>query len=172
MQGMPGMGSAKSPLGSDIEDITYPAYLINGRTASDPATYDVRPGERVRVRLINAASSTPFRVAAGGGRRLTVIASDGYAVKPVTVDTLLIGMGERYDVLVTAPKSGSLPIVAQAEGLTRQALAVLRAGPGPAPRANVKPKTLTGNILRYSQLRRQPQTPCPSGSPTAPTPCS
>jgi len=165
MSDMPGMGSAKSPLGSDIEDVTYPSYVLNGRAANDPATYKVRPDERVRLRLVNAASNTPFRVAAGGDRRLTVVASDGYAVKPVTVDTLLIGMGERYDVLVTAPKSGSMPIVARAEGLDKQALAVLRAGPGPAPRADVKPMALSGTLLRYSQLKATGSDALPERQP-------
>jgi FtsP/CotA-like multicopper oxidase with cupredoxin domain len=76
--------------------------------------FAVTPGERVRLRLVNTLSDTPFRVALGGSR-LTVIGSDGFPVEPVTVDTILLGMGERYDVVATAPPTGASPLVAVAE---------------------------------------------------------
>lgn len=158
------MPSGKSPLGSDTGDVNYPYYLINGRVASDPETFIVKPGERVRVRLINAGADTPFRVAFGGGR-LTVIATDGYPVKPVTVDTLLMGMGERYDVLVTVPKSGVFPFVALAEGKNGEALAVLRSGPGPNPMPDAKPKALTGKLLTYRELHATAVDALPPGRP-------
>jgi len=114
-----GMGSsgvdADHPLGTDTADLTYPAYLINGRSAAAPAVYPVAAGQQVRLRLVNAGAATPFRVAFGGGR-MTVVATDGYPVTPVATDSLLIGMGERYDVLVTAPATGTVPLVAAAEG--------------------------------------------------------
>jgi FtsP/CotA-like multicopper oxidase with cupredoxin domain len=74
-------------------------YLINGRPTTDPATFPAKPGERLRLRIINAGSDTPFRVALGG-HRFTVTHADGFPVEPVEVDALLLGMGERYDVLV------------------------------------------------------------------------
>ena len=166
MGGMDGMGSAPStatpsmsmnmptadhPLGTDAGDVTYPYYLINGRTASNPEQYTVTPGERVRVRLINAGADTAFRVAYGGGP-LTVVATDGHPVIPVSVDSLIIAMGERYDVELAIPGPGAFPVVAVAEGKNGQAMAVLRSAPGPNPPSDVKPPQLSGSLLNYSQL--------------------
>jgi FtsP/CotA-like multicopper oxidase with cupredoxin domain len=158
------MPTTSSPLGSDVEDFAYPDYLINGRVAGNPQTFAVKPGQRVRLRLINAASTTPFRVAFDGGR-MTVVATDGYPVKPLTVDTLLIGMGERYDVLVTVPKPGVFPVVARVEGKTAQALAVLRSGPGANPMPDVDPMALTGKLLTYGQLHATAADALPAGRP-------
>ena len=63
MGGMSGMGN--SPLG-DVGDIVYPYYLINGRIPAEPLTLTAKPGQRARIRLINAAADTLFRVALGG----------------------------------------------------------------------------------------------------------
>jgi len=173
MAPMPGMDmgngmskpSMQHPLGADTTDVTYPLYLINGRPPTDPAVYTVKPGDRIRIRLVNAASDTPFRVALGGSR-LTVVAADGYPVKPVTVDTLLLAMGERYDVLVTVPRSGVFPLVAAVEGKAqKEALAVLRAGAGPLPSPQIRPTQLTGRLLRYADLHATAADALPAGKP-------
>lgn len=144
-------GNATSPLGPDVSDVAYPEYLINGRTTRAPREYSVRPGEVVRLRLINAASATPFRVAVGGSQ-MTVVATDGYPVEPVRTDSLLIAMGERYDVEVTVPDAAVVPVVASAEGQGKGALAVLRTGPGAIPTGDVHPKELEGSLLALDQL--------------------
>lgn len=174
MKGMEGMDEAaeeemeiptasqEGPLGDDTGDVVYPLYLINGRSPTSPATYAVEPGEQVRLRFINAASDTPFRVAVGGSR-LTVVASDGFPVEPVTVDAILLGMGERYDALVTVPRSGVFPVVAAAEGKKAQALAVLRSGPGAAPMPDVKPAELRGKLLALTDLRAASRVALPRG---------
>ena len=157
MGGMGGMGMASpgQPLGSDTGDVAYPAHLINGRLPSDPVTITSRPGRRIRLRVINAAADTPYRFAVGG-HELTVTHTDGLPVQPVVVDTLLIGMGERYDVVLTCG-DGVFPVVAVAEGKDDPAaLAVLHTGPGAAPAAGSRPVELTGRLLDYSQLRATP----------------
>ncbi|MCA1007651.1 multicopper oxidase family protein [Rhodococcus hoagii] len=147
-----GMGSdPANPLGSDTGDVTYPYYLINGRTALDPITVAGRPGQRIRLRIVNAAADTAFRVAVGG-HSMTVTHSDGYPVDPLEARSLLIGMGERFDVTVTLG-DGAFPIVASAEGKDGQALAVLRTGGGAAPGAGVRPAELTVNPVTGAQLR-------------------
>lgn len=169
---MPGMDetsgpvatSAQQPLGPDTADLTYPLYLVNGRTPTHPAAYPVRAGEQVRLRLINAGASTPFRVAFGGGR-MTVVATDGYPVEPVRTDALLIGMGERYDVLVTVPGNGVYPLVAAAEGQNDQALAVLRSGAGALPPADVHPAQLDAAPLTSAGLHATPDVALAAGSP-------
>ena len=140
-------------LGGDAGDVAYPLHLINGRPPADRPTLTVAAGERVRLRIINAASDTAYRFAVGG-HRLTVTHADGFAVKPVEVDTLLLGMGERYDVIVTAT-SGAWPIVAAAEGKSSGAVAVLRttdSAATAAPPMDVRPRELEGRLLRYDDL--------------------
>ena len=165
MGGMSTGDSPASPLGSDISDVEYPLYVLNGRAPTDPTVYPVRAGETVRLRLINAASATPFRVAFGGGR-MTVVATDGFPVEPVVTDALLIGMGERYDVEVTVPQDGAFPLVAVAEGQGKQALAVLRAGGGGGlPKPDVRPAQLDGDVLTLDQLHATADDALPAGSP-------
>jgi FtsP/CotA-like multicopper oxidase with cupredoxin domain len=94
------MGADSDLLGGDAGDVYYPHYLINGKPAADPAQFTGTPGTRVRIRLINAGGDTAFRVAIGG-HRLTVTHTDGFPVDPVAADSVLVGMGERYDVIVT-----------------------------------------------------------------------
>jgi FtsP/CotA-like multicopper oxidase with cupredoxin domain len=114
--------------------VAYPYYLVNGRLPSNPSVFRCRPGDRVRLRIINAGSETAFRVALGG-HGMTVTHTDGYPVKHKKTDALLVGMAERYDVLITA-RDGVFPLVALPEGKKGQALAVLRTDKGknlPAP---------------------------------------
>jgi FtsP/CotA-like multicopper oxidase with cupredoxin domain len=144
------MGATSSLLGGDAGDVSYPYYLINGRVREAPSTFEAKPGERIRIRLINAGSDTAFRVALGG-HRLRVTHTDGYPVTHVDADTLLIGMGERYDVVVTVA-DGVHPLVALAEGKNQTALALIRTATGAVPPADVRPRELDGALLRYDQL--------------------
>ncbi len=157
-------GASEGPLGSDTGDVRYPMYLINGRPLMEPATFSAKPGERLRLRIINAGSDTPFRVALGG-HRLTVTHSDGFPVEPVNVDALLLGMGERYDVLVQIPETGAFPLVARAEGTAMGALAVVRTGSGATPMPDVGPEELMGRLLTLSDLRPNEEVALPSRQP-------
>jgi len=144
-------GAVPSSLGGDAGDVRYPLLLVNGKNPADPSLVIARPGQRLRLRLVNAGADTAFRVAVGG-HRLTVTGADGFPVRPVVVDTLLIGMGERYDVLVTAG-DGVFPIVGYAEGKGGTALAVLQTSSGARPPAGVLPRELTGRMLAYTDLQ-------------------
>jgi len=153
--GQGGMGMYQSDLlGGDAGDVGYPLHLLNGRTPSDPPTIRVPSGGTARLRLINAGSDTAYRVALGG-HWMTVTHADGFPVEPVEVDAVLLGMGERYDVLVR-PDSGAWPLVALAEGKDRTAMAVIRTGgtgsTAPPP-ADVRPAELDGRLLGYADLR-------------------
>ena len=125
------MGADSDLLGGDAGDVYYPHYLINGKPAADPAQFTGTPGTRVRIRLINAGGDTAFRVAIGG-HRLTVTHTDGFPVDPVAADSVLVGMGERYDVIVTLG-DGAFPLVAEAEGKRERGFAIIRTGSGQAP---------------------------------------
>jgi FtsP/CotA-like multicopper oxidase with cupredoxin domain len=160
---MPGAGAmlmgASSPLlGGDAGDVAYPYYLINGRVATAPATFTSKPGRRARIRLINAGGDTAFRVALGG-HRMTVVHTDGHPINPVQADALLLGMGERYDIIVTLA-DGVFPLVALAEGKNATALALVRTGSGATPPATVRPAELNGQLVggHYAGLTAAPGT--------------
>ena len=165
MEGMDGMeGMASSDLlGGHASDVSYQMHLINFRPIEDRPTFDVPAGGRVRLRLINAASDTAYRFAVGG-HRLTVTHADGFPVEPVEVDAVLLGMGERFDVIVTA-SAGAHPIVAIAEGTDQVAGAVLRAGPGDPPSPAARPAELNGQVLTYGDLRPTEAVRLASGQP-------
>lgn len=104
----------------------YLALLVNGRPPVDPPVFDVRSGERVRLRLTNPSGATTYRVAIAG-HRMTVSHADGRPVRPVEVDALEIGMGERYDVIVDARNAGAWAIAAAPlQGSPAPARAILR----------------------------------------------
>ncbi len=144
------MGATSAALGGDAGDVYYPRYLINGRPDTDPATFQAAPGDRVRIRLINAGSDTAFRVALAE-HRLTVTHTDGYPVDPTEGDAVLVGMGERYDVVVTAG-DGVFALVAEAEGKAQRAYAVVRAGAGSKPPVDVPVRELRGQLLTADHL--------------------
>ncbi|MEU3300992.1 MULTISPECIES: multicopper oxidase family protein [unclassified Streptomyces] len=147
------MKGAKSELlGGHAGDVAYPHYLINGRTPDDPTQFQAKPGERIRLRIINAGGESPFRVALGG-HQMTITHSDGFPVHHEKVDSLLVGMAERYDVLITA-KSGVFPFTALAEGKNGSAMAVLRTGSGAAPKPSTRPAELYRNVLQSARRLR------------------
>lgn len=144
MGAMGAMGGGSRLLGGDPGDVTYPYYLINGRIPEAPTTFRASPGQRIRLRIINAGSDTAFRVALGG-HRLKVTHTDGFPVVPIDVDALLIGMGERYDAIITAG-DGVFPLVALAEGKSAAARALLATGSGTPPPAAFQPTELNGKV--------------------------
>lgn len=86
----------------DVSDVGYHAFLINGkRQIHIPG----RPGERVRLRLINAAAATYFYLNSSAGP-MTIITADGMPVQPVKVNRFMMAIAETYDVLITIPAAG------------------------------------------------------------------
>ena len=132
-----GMGSM------DGGDVTYPYFLVNKRPPEDPEVLSARAGQRIRLRIINAAADTIFDVALADHEML-ITHSDGYAVKPTRTSLIRIGMGERYDAIVTV-KDGAFPFVAIPVGKSGVARAIVRTGSGslPAPSALPNESRLT-----------------------------
>jgi FtsP/CotA-like multicopper oxidase with cupredoxin domain len=95
----------------DPGDVPFQSGLVNGRgrasgnTRSPLAVVEVKKGETIRLRLVNASSTYGLRFQIDG-HPLTVIATDGLPTKPVTVDNLPLAVGERYDVLLIANRDG------------------------------------------------------------------
>ena len=61
------------------------------------------PGEKIRLRIVNAAASSYFQVSLGQ-LPMTIVSADGKDVEPVNANEILIGMAETYDVLFTVPE--------------------------------------------------------------------
>ncbi|WP_425543049.1 copper resistance system multicopper oxidase [Sphingomonas insulae] len=109
---------------SDVTGATY-TYLVNGHGPGDNWTALFAPGERVRLRIINASAMTNFNVRIPG-LTLTIVQADGQDVKPVTVDEFQIAVAETYDVIVEPTISIAYTLVAEAwdrSGMARATLA-------------------------------------------------
>jgi len=154
--------SRDQPLGEDTGDVTYPLHLVNGRPPADPFVAVARPGQRLRLRLINAGADTAYEFSVGG-HTLQVVASDGFPVEPVTVDSLVLGMGERFDVLVEVG-DGAFPVVAVPVGKSgTPAFAVLRTSSGDTPRPARPPRG--GRLLQYRDLVPEESVRMPARQP-------
>jgi CopA family copper-resistance protein len=112
---------------TDISDVTGAAYkfLINGHGPQDNWTGLFTPGERVRLRFVNAGAQTIFNVRIPG-LKLSVVAADGQDVRPVEVDEFQIGNAETYDIIVQPTEDRAYTLVAEAvdrSGMGRATLA-------------------------------------------------
>lgn len=103
----------------DLNDVDFDAFLANDRTLTDPEVLRVDRGGRVRLRIINGASSSQFWIDLGA---LTgnVVAVDGHSVQPVAGQHFPIAMAQRLDVLIDLPRTGAFPVLAQLEGSPRR----------------------------------------------------
>ena len=128
MDGMHGMQMPRSEvLGGDAGDVSYPYCVANGRLSAAAQTFTGKSGQRIRLRLINIGGDTAFRVGIPGVP-MTVTHTDGFPVRPVSAPTVLLGMGERMDAVVTLPDQ-SLPLIGLAEGKGGAAHVALSVGP-------------------------------------------
>jgi len=83
----------------DWGDVPFVSGLVNGKGRAAGKTTPleqvlIRDGEVLRLRLINGGATYSLRFQIDN-HPLTVIASDGQPLRPVTVDNLLIGIGRR-----------------------------------------------------------------------------
>ena len=106
--------------GADIADIYYPAFLVNGKQSAEYPGF--KPGERVRLRIINGSASTQFWMTFGGESPL-LISADGLDVTPVKRNKTFIAIAETYDFIVTIPQNGKLEFRAMAQDGSGTALA-------------------------------------------------
>ncbi|MDP1027580.1 copper resistance system multicopper oxidase [Sphingomonas sp. KR1UV-12] len=109
---------------SDVTGSTY-SYLVNGHGTAENWTGLFAPGERVRLRIVNASAMTNFNVRLPG-LAMTVVQCDGQHVQPVETDEFQIGIAETYDVVVRPAEPRAYALVAEAidrSGLVRATLA-------------------------------------------------
>lgn len=112
--------------GMDLSDVGYDAFLINGKRDLQLAV--AHPGETLRIRIINAAASTYFRVAMAGGP-MRVVSADGVDTKPALAHEILMGMAETYDILFTVPEHLNFELRASAQDGTGAASGWIGMGP-------------------------------------------
>ena len=112
----------------DVTAITY-TYLVNGHGPEENWTGLFRPGERVRLRFINASAMTIFNVRIPG-LPMSVVSADGQNVHPVTVDEFQISVAETYDVIVRPTEDRAFTLVAEAMDRSGMGRATLAPRPG------------------------------------------
>ena len=127
---------------ADVSDVTGSTYdfTINGFGPFDNWTGLFKAGERVRLRIVNAAAQTNFNVRIPG-LAMTIVQADGQNVRPVTVDEFQIGVAETFDVVVT-PGDQAYTFVSEAidrSGLGRATLAPREGMSAPVPPLRPRP---------------------------------
>ncbi|MBS0653942.1 MAG: multicopper oxidase domain-containing protein [Verrucomicrobia bacterium] len=143
----------------DLFDVQYDAFLANRKTLEAPDVMTVYPGEEVRLRLINASSSTDFHISLGGlsGK---VIAVDGNPVEPIPFDRFPLATAQRMDVIVTIPKEGgAFPILAQGQGTNMVAGIILKTNGAKIPSLSMQMQTTAGAITNAIETKLRPFSP-------------
>lgn len=103
----------------DIIDVKYDAFLTNFKSLLEPEIIAVSPGQKVRLRIIDGASASNFFLDIGELEG-ELIAVDGHKVQPIKGKKFEIAVAQRLDIVVTIPKEGVFPILAQGEGTNLQ----------------------------------------------------
>lgn len=106
---------------TDLSDVTGYTFLTNGKSPEGNWTGLFKPGERVRLRFINASAMSFFDVRIPG-LKMSVVQSDGQNVEPVAVDEFRFAPAETYDVIVTP--QDSKPYTIAAESIDRSGFAL------------------------------------------------
>jgi len=125
---------------ADVTSHTY-TYLMNGHSPDMNWTALFNPGEKIRLRFINASATTNFDVRIPG-LDMKVVMADGKAVRPVPVHEFRIGVAETYDVLVRPVKDQAFTLFAESldrSGYTRGTLSPEPGLQAPVPALRPRP---------------------------------
>lgn len=98
--------------GADIADIYYPAFLTNGKQSAEYPEF--KPGDKVRLRIINGSASSQFWMTFGGKTPM-LVSADGMDVVPIAHNKTFIAIAETYDFIVTIPQNGKIELRAMAQ---------------------------------------------------------
>lgn len=140
-------GGAKMPMGEgmmmggidhgmmsmDLNDVAYDAFLANDRTLDDPQIIWTEPGARVRLRLINGATSSAFWINLGEAEA-TVLAVDGNEVEPIMGNRFPMTPAQRLDLLIDMNGKSVVPVLAQVEGLADRTGVILAVNGAKVPK--------------------------------------
>ena len=128
----------------DVTDIFYNKFLMNGQEKN--YFPDAKPGEVVRLRVINGSASSYFQLQYAGGP-MQVISADGINVEPFPTSKLELATAETYDVLITVPQMGAAELRATSSDITGYTSGFF--GAGTAMKAPDLPK------INYFQMMRE-----------------
>lgn len=125
------MWGAMRMMPTDIADVTGATYtyLVNGHGPRDNWTALFEPGQKVRLRIINASAMSFFNVRIPG-LAMTVVQADGLNVQPVETDEFQIGVAETYDVVVQPESARAYTVMCEAIDRSGYGRATLAPRPG------------------------------------------
>ena len=126
----------------DVNGSTY-TYLVNGHGPQENWTGLFRPGERVRLRIINASAMSIFNIRIPG-LAMTVVQADGENIRPVETDEFQISVAETYDVIVRPTEDRAYTIVSEA--IDRSGMGVATLAPRLGMTAEVPPLREVPNL--------------------------
>ena len=133
---------------TDIADVSNYTLLVNGLPTARKPFFEMKKGEKVRLRFING-SAMSFMDVRIPGLTMTVIAADGRAVEPVKVDEFRMAVAETYDVLVEPTEDRAFPLWVETIDRRANALAVMGPAPGMPVEAS-QPRPM--QILMMSEM--------------------
>ena len=125
---------------ADVTGFTY-TYLLNGQAAAQNWTTLFKPGERIRMRFINAGAMTHFDVRIPG-LKMMLVQADGQNVEPVAVEEFRIAPAESYDMIVQPGAEAAYTVFAEAmdrSGYAAGTLALRSGLRAPIPQPRVRP---------------------------------
>jgi CopA family copper-resistance protein len=130
---------------TDISDVTGSiyTYLVNGHSSLENWTGLFTPGERVRLRIINASAMSNFNVRIPG-LPMTIVHADGQAVQPVETDEFQIAVAETYDVIIEPKADQAYGFIAEAIDRSGQC------------RATLAPRMGMGMVAPIPAIRERP----------------
>ena len=141
---------------ADITGATY-TYLMNGKAAHENPTFIAKPGQRVRLRIVNASTMTFYDIRIPS-LPMTVVQADGQNVKPVETDELRIAVAETYDVIVTLPDEGAYTLFAETmdrSGFARGTLAARKGMSADVPDQRRRPMLTMADMgmMMHSEMQ-------------------
>jgi FtsP/CotA-like multicopper oxidase with cupredoxin domain len=157
-----GHDMSRMPAGEmDLNDVSYDAFLANDRTLEDPEIVRVDKSQRVRLRIINAASATNFMIDLGPvSGALTDV--DGRPIVPVMGSRFPLAVAQRADVRLALPAGeGAWPVLFQREGDTALTGIVLATKGGAVERIADQAHHAIGAIERVAPMRFEAAEPLP-----------
>ncbi len=116
---------------TDLADVSGYTFLMNGKSPDQNWTGIFKPGERVRLRFINASAMSIYDVRIPG-LKMTTVQADGQNIEPLKIDEFRFAPAETYDVVVTPEENKAYTIAAEPIDRTGFALGTL------APRDGMK----------------------------------
>jgi FtsP/CotA-like multicopper oxidase with cupredoxin domain len=153
-------GSAAVPV--HLHDVEYDAFLANDRTLADPEVVRVESRGRIRLRLINAATTTNFIIDLGplDGR---LIAADGVPIRPVSGRRFDLAIAQRLDIRLDLPAGqGNYPVFAIREGDTQRTGLILATKNAPVVRLPDRASQAVAAASLALERRLSAMTPLPA----------